>query len=164
MSTGAKWNLQLLKKMGEDSKPDYKARMLGRIFRFLLGIFFVTEVWPVYRDVTWEGMLIRLTWAAGLLAIYALLHFAIIRFTPKVDRILGAALAFGPLLAVFIIGYGGPAATGALTFLSVSLVLAAVRADPGCEVMTIPAMFSGKHTHLACLLFSPIDWCERKMH
>ena len=82
----------------------------------------------------------------------------------KIDRVLGAILAFGPFLAVFLLGYGGPAATGALTFLSVSLILAAIRADPGCEVMTIPAIFSGKHTHLACLLFSPIDWCERKMN
>ena len=144
---------------GQNIKP--KSRLLGRIFRFCLGIFFVTEVWPVYRDVSWEGVLIRLSWAIGLLAFYTLLHFAIVRFTPKIDRIIGAILDFGPFLAVFLLGYGGPAATGALTFLSLSLILAAIRADPGCEVMTIPAIFSGKHTHLACLLFSPIDWCEK---
>ena len=150
--------------MDAGQKPVYKARMIGRIFRFCLGLFFVTEVWPVYRDVSWEGVFIRLSWAIGLLAFYALLHFAIVRLTPKIDRVLGAILAFGPFLAVFLLGYGGPAATGALTFLSASLILAAIRADPGCEVMTIPAIFSGKHTHLACLLFSPIDWCERKMN
>ncbi|WP_420319075.1 hypothetical protein [Ekhidna sp.] len=150
--------------MDTGQKPVYKARMIGRIFRFSLGLFFVTEVWPVYRDVSWEGVFIRLSWAIGLLAFYALLHFAIVRFTPKMDRVLGAILAFGPFLAVFLLGYGGPAATGALTFLSASLILAGIRADPGCEVMTIPAIFSGKHTHLACLLFSPIDWCERKMN
>ena len=144
--------------------PKYQARILGRIFRFSLGIYFVTEIWPVYRDVSWEGVFLRLAWALGLLAFYAVLHYIIVRHTPKGDRLIGAILAFGPFLAVFLFGYGGPAATGALTFLSISLILAAIRADPGCEVMTIPAIFSGKHTHLACLLFSPIDWCERKMH
>ncbi len=142
----------------------YKARLLGRVFRFCLGVYFVTEVWAVYLDVSWEGVFLRLSWALGLLVFYAILHFIVIRYTPKINRVLGAVLAFGPFLAIFILGYGGPAATGALTFLSISLILAAIRADPGCEVMTIPAIFSGKHTHLACLLFSPIDWCERKMH
>ncbi|MEP1032532.1 hypothetical protein [Ekhidna sp.] len=141
-----------------------KSRLVGRIFRFCLGLFFVSEVWPVYVDVTWNGVIVRMLWAFGLLVIYIILHFIIVRYTPKIDRVLGAILAFGPFLAVFIFGYGGPAATGALTFLSVSLILAAIRADPGCEVMTIPAIFSGKHTHLACLLFSPIDWCEKKIH
>ncbi len=150
--------------MKDEGSVKSKSRLLGRLFRLSLGLYFITEIWPVYRNVSWEGVLIRLSWAVGLLAFYAILHFVIVRYTPKIDRVLGAILAFGPFLAVFLIGYGGPAATGALTFLSLSLILAAIRADPGCEVMSIPALFSGKHTHLACLLFSPIDWCEKKMH
>ncbi|MDH3708762.1 MAG: hypothetical protein OER04_02675 [Cyclobacteriaceae bacterium] len=141
-----------------------KARLIGRIFRFGLGLFFVTEVWPVYGDVTSEGAFIRVLWALGLLVFYIVLHYLIIRFTPKIHPVVGAILAFGPFLAVFLIGYGGPAATGALTFLAGSLMIAAIRADPGCEVMSIPAILSGKHTHLTCLLFSPIDWCERNIH
>ena len=148
--------------MKDEGNIKSKSRLLGRLFRLSLGVYFVTEIWPVYSDVSWEGVLIRLSWAVGLLVFYAFLHFVIVRYTPKIDRVIGAILAFSPFLAVFFIGYGGPAATGALTFLSISLILAAIRADPGCEVMTIPAIFSGKHTHLACLLFSPIDWCERK--
>ncbi|MEP0985087.1 hypothetical protein [Ekhidna sp.] len=144
--------------------PKYQARMLGRIFRFCLGVYFVTEVWPVFMEVSSEGLLIRLAWALGLTLFYIAMHLLIVRFTPNIDRVVGAILAFGPFLAVFLIGYGGPAATGALTFLSVSLILAAIRADPGCEVMSIPATIFGTHTHLACLLFSPIDWCEKKMH
>ncbi|MDN5202723.1 hypothetical protein QQ008_15145 [Fulvivirgaceae bacterium BMA10] len=141
-----------------------KTLPIGRIFRFCLGIFFASEVWPVYRDVALEGIIIRLGWAIGLMLFYLGLHFFILRFTPKINSVLGAILAFGPFLSVFILGYGGPAATGALTFLAVSLLLAAMRADSGCEVMSIPAVLSGRHTHLACLLFSPIDWCERKLH
>ena len=141
-----------------------QARMVGRILRLLLGVFFVTEVWPVYLAVSVEGSMIRAGWAVGLLLFYIILHFFIIKYTPRINRTVGAFLAFGPFLAVFFIGYGGPAATGALTFLAITLVIAAIRADPGCEVMSIPAMLTGKHTHLTCLLFSPIDWCERQFH
>jgi len=145
-------------------KDKSKARFIGRVLRFLLGVFFLTEVVPVYQDVTLEGAIARIIWALGLLLFYILLHLIIIKFTPNINRIIGAILAFGPVLAIFFIGYGGPAATGALTFLSITLIVAAIRADPGCEVMSIPALFSRKHTHLACLLFSPIDWCESQLH
>ena len=99
----------------------------------------------------------------GLLILYFLLHLIILKFAPKFNSFFGAILAFAPLLAVFSIGYGGPAATGALTYLAVSLLIAAIRGDGGCEVMPLPALFTGKHTHLACLLFSPIDWCESQL-
>ena len=38
-----------------------------------------------------------------------------------------------------------------------------VRAAPGCEVMAIPGLLFGKHTELACLIFSPLDRLERKL-
>ena len=139
-----------------------KTRIIGRILRFCLGLFFVFEVWPVYQSVNSEGVIIRLTWALGLLLFYIAIHLFIVKYISNLNRMIGAILAFGPLLAVFFIGYGGPAATGALTFLAASLIVASLRADPGCEVMSLPAIILGKHSHLACLLFSPIDLIERK--
>jgi len=104
--------------MNKDGNISFvKARPVGRIFRFILGIFFITEVWPVYLSVTMEGILIRISWAIGLLLFYVMFHLIILKFTPSIHRISGAILAFGPLLAVFIVGYGEPSATGALTFL-----------------------------------------------
>ena len=47
-----------------------KARLFGRIFRLGLGIFFVTEVVPVYQAVTFEGSAIRVGWALGLVLFY----------------------------------------------------------------------------------------------
>jgi len=38
----------------------------------------------------------------------------------------------------------------------------AIRSDGGCEVMSIPAILSGKRTHLVCIAFSPIDWAEER--
>ncbi len=139
-----------------------KTLIIGRILRFCLGLFFVFEVWPVYQSVNSEGVIIRLTWALGLLLFYIAIHLFIVKYISNLNRVIGAILAFGPLLAVFFIGYGGPAATGALTFLAASLIVASLRADPGCEVMSLPAIILGKHSHLACLLFSPIDLIERK--
>lgn len=140
-----------------------KTGFIGRILRLLLGIFFVTEVYSVYRDVTLEGSLIRLGWSLALVIVYVLVHIYVIKYFPKINKVTGSMLAFGPFLAVFFIGYGTPAATGALTFLAASLIIAAVRADSGCEVMSIPSLILGKHTHLTCLLFSPIDFIEKKI-
>jgi hypothetical protein len=99
----------------------------------------------------------------GLILFYFILHYIILKFAIKINSLNGAILAFAPFLAVFAFGYEGPAASGALTFLAVSLIIAAIRSDSGCEVMSIPSAFTGKHTHLCCLLFSPIDWLENKL-
>ena len=135
--------------------------IFGRILRLLLGVFFVTEVYPVYMDVTLEGSLIRLGWTLALVVFYVLVHIYVTKYLPDINKVTGAILAIGPFLAVFFIGYGGPAATGALTFIAVSLIIAAIRADCGCEVMSIPALILGKHTHLSCIVFSPIDSIEK---
>lgn len=140
-----------------------KALPVGRLMRFGFGIFFTAEVYDVYTEVSLGGALIRAGVAVGLLLSYLLLHFVISRYVSSLNRWLGAFLAFAPVVIVFLWGYGGPAATGALTFLGVSLVVAALRGDSGCEVMAIPAVFTGKHTHLACIFFSPIDWVEGKI-
>jgi hypothetical protein len=43
------------------------------------------------------------------------------------------------------------------------LVVAGVRAVPGCELMAIPGVFFRKNSELACLIFSPLDKLERKL-
>ena len=60
-----------------------------------------------------------------------------------------------------ILGHG-KGQLAAVTFLGVSLVVAGVRAAAGCELMAIPGVLFGKHTELACLIFSPLDRLERK--
>jgi hypothetical protein len=58
---------------------------------------------------------------------------------------------------------GGKGQLAAFAFLGISLVVAGVRAAPGCEVMAIPSLLFGKHTELACIIFSPMDRLERKL-
>jgi hypothetical protein len=79
-------------------------------------------------------------------------------------------VALGALVALYVAGATGSRIFGhgkgelaAVTFLGISLVVAGVRAVPGCELMAIPGVFFRKHTELACLIFSPLDRLERKL-
>jgi hypothetical protein len=135
----------------------------GRALRFIFGVYLLYDIHAVYLEVDLNGILIRLSWAIALVIFYYVVHLVVSVNAKGVNPILGAVLAFAPVLIVYFLGYGGPAATGALTFLGITLIIAAIRADPGCEVMSIPGLFSKKHTHLTCILFSPIDWVERKL-
>jgi hypothetical protein len=74
------------------------------------------------------------------------------------------------LVALYLAGGHGSLILGhgegqlaAVTFLGISLVVAGVRATPGCELMAIPGLFFGKDTELVCLIFSPLDKLERKL-
>jgi hypothetical protein len=74
------------------------------------------------------------------------------------------------LVALYVAGASGSPILGrgkgelaAVTFLGVSLLVAGVCAAPGCELMAIPGALFGKHTELACLIFSLLDRLERKL-
>ena len=139
-----------------------RALPIGRILRFLLGVLLVVPVWPFFRDASANRVLGAVAVILGLTVFYALVHWSVSTYLPKLNRWLGAFLAILPVVLVFALG-GLLGQVGALTFLAVSLVLASVRADAGCEVMSIPSLVFGRRTHLMCLLFSPLDWVEEKI-
>jgi hypothetical protein len=141
---------------------DLKALPVGRILRFLLGAFLVVNVWPFFSGASPNRILGAVLVVVGLTVFYAAVHWLVSTYLAKLNRWLGAFLAILPVLLVFLFG-GGLGQIGALAFLAVSLVLAAVRADAGCEVMSIPSLAFGRRTHLMCLLFSPLDWVEEKI-
>jgi hypothetical protein len=140
-----------------------QAPPVGRVIRVLFGLVLMVYVVPVYFQVP-----IRLAVGAwllvlGLISVYSLIH--IVAFGPC----LGAVVANGLLIALYVAGGSGLPILGhgkgqlaAVTFFGVSLVVAGVRAAPGCEVMAIPSLLFRKHTELACLIFSPLDRLERK--
>ncbi len=95
----------------------------------------------------------------GLLLLYAVVHLAIPRFVPSINAWLGAVIALAPVILLFALV--DPSLRFSLVlFIGVSLVVTAIRADGGCEVMTLPGMLMGKRTHLVCIVFSPLDWIE----
>ena len=98
----------------------------------------------------------------GLILFYALLQFLVSRHLRGLNPCLGAVLAVMPVGLVYAFG-DAPWKLGSLLFIALSLILTSVRADGGCEVMTIPGLLFGKRTHLVCIAFAPIDWIEDRL-
>ncbi len=139
-----------------------KALPVGRILRFLLGVFLAVTVWPLFQNAPSNRILSAVLVVVALTVFYAVVHWVVSSYLTKLNRWLGAFLAILPVFVVFLLG-GGLGQVGALSFLAASLLLAAARADAGCEVMSIPSLVFGRRTHLKCLLFSPLDWVEEKI-
>lgn len=147
-----------------------QAPPVGRALRILLGLALIVYVVPVYFQVPVRLTARVLLLMLGLIGVYSLIHIVVSRRIIVFGPCLGAVVAAGLLVALYVAGSSGLPILGrgkgqlaAVTFLGVSLVVAGVRAAPGCEVMAIPSLLFGKHTELACLIFSPLDRLERKL-
>jgi hypothetical protein len=147
-----------------------RAPPVGRALRLLLGLALTVYVAPVYLRVGVPLAVRAVLLVVGLIGLYSLIHVLasrrIVAFGPGVGVVVGLV----PLVALYVAGASavpilgrGAGELAAVTFLAISLVVAGVRADPGCEVMAIPGALFGKRTELACLVFSPLDRLERKL-
>jgi len=146
-----------------------QAPPVGRALRILLGLALMVYVGPVYFQVPARVSVGSLLLIVGLIGVYILLHITLSQRIVPLSSGLGAIAANGLLVVLYFIGAtglpivgGGKGALAAVTFLSISLVVAGVRAAPGCEVMAVPGLLFRKHTELGCLIFSPLDRLERK--
>jgi hypothetical protein len=106
---------------------------------------------------------------AALVLFYTLVHFVVSRYLAGLNRWTGAILAVTPVFLVWYFGQGsgplfgqGEGGTAAITYIGVSLLIDALRADAGCEVMALPGLIFGNRTHLACIVFSPVDALENR--
>jgi len=142
----------------------------GRALRILLGVALVVYVAPVYFQVPVRVAVGSLLLMLGLVGVYSLIHIGVSRRIVAFGPFFGAIVANGLLVALYVAGASGLPILGrgkgqlaAVAFFGVSLVVAGVRAAPGCELMAIPGLLFGKHTELACLIFSPLDKLERKL-
>ena len=154
----------------ESAQQARQAPPVGRALRILLGLALMVYVAPVYFQVPARVSVGSLLLIVGLIGIYSVLHMAASQRIVPSGSGLAAIVANGLLVVLYFIGAtglpivgGGKGALAAVTFLGISLVVAGVRAAPGCEVMAIPGLLFGKHTELACLIFSPLDRLERKL-
>ena len=137
-----------------------RARPIGRILRFLLAGFLIARVAPHFLTASWQSNLKIAAAIAGLIVLYTAMHLIIGKYVPRLNRWLGAVLAVVPAALLFIIG-GGIGQMGALSYVGGSLFIDSLNGDSGCEVMALPGLLFRERTHLACLLFSPIDIMER---
>jgi len=140
-----------------------KSRIVGRILRLATVIFLLNMVAEPLSQASLYGWRLIGLYFLALVGIYSALHIIIDRFVSSLNKWIGSFLAILP--AIFIATNGGVAGTiSAITYIAVSLLIVAVCADGGCEVMAIPSLIFGRYTHLACIVFSPIDWLERKIY
>ncbi len=136
-----------------------RAMPLTRILRLLTGLSLVLITVMIFRQEDPPGIARTIGVAAALVPFYALVHYLVGAYLPRLNRWLGAALAVTPVGLLFFLGPSW-ATVGAVVFVGVSLLLTAIVGDPGCEVMSIPGLFLRKRTHLACIAFTPLDWVE----
>lgn len=152
--------------MAKDS-IDSKAPPVGRALRVLFGLVLMVYVTPVYFRVPPRISVSVFVMIVGLTGAYSLIHIFISR------RILGpglgAVVAVGLLVAVVVFSWPpiailgqGQGALAAASFFGISLLIAGWRATSGCELMAIPDLLLGKHSNMPCLIFSPLDWLERR--
>lgn len=139
--------------------PD--AMPISRVLRFLLGFMMCLAMLPPLLRASSGGRLQVALAFAGISLFYIALHFVVSRYLGWLNPWIGAALAAGPVLALVVLG--NASAVAGVLYIGVSLMLIAVRAEPGCEVMAIPSLLVRRPTHLACLLFTPLDWVEQKV-
>lgn len=135
----------------------------------MIGALLIISIAPVYFRESSIFTLTTLGLDVVLVVFYSAVHLAVSKYLPQINKWLGAVLALAPVVFLYVFGIGGGYIFGegegqlaALTYLGVSLVLAGIRGDWGCEVMSIPNILLGKQTHLACIVFSPVDWLEGK--
>jgi len=152
------------------SRQPRQAPPVGRALRLLLGFVLLVDVAPIYLEADGPLVLGASALVLGLVAVYTLIHFVVSRGIVALGPGLGAVAAVGLLVALYVGGAPGSLILGrgegklaAVTFLGISLVVAGVRADPGCELMAVPGALLRQRTELACLVFSPLDRLERRL-
>lgn len=145
-----------------------RAPPIGRALRIVLGLWLLIYIVPAYFQVDAPIAIRVLLLVLGLAGAYSLLHIVLSRW--PIDWLFGTVIAFGLLVAVYasggrgslIFGHGeGQLAT--VTFLGLSLIVAGVRAVPGCELTAIPGIVFRGHAELVCPIFSPVDRLERTL-
>jgi hypothetical protein len=147
-----------------------RAGPVGRITRLVAGGFLVIVVTPSLARASVPLLLSVLAIFIALAAFYAIVHLLVSGMFRNLNKWLGAGVANAPVILVFVLGApeglilgSGEGQLAAAAYVGVALLIAAIQADPGCEVMSVPGLLFGRQTHLACIAFSPIDGLEKKL-
>ena len=108
-----------------------RAMPLTRILRLLTGLSPVLITVANFRQGDPQWIVSTIGVAAALVPFYALVHYLVGAYLPRLNRWLGAALAVTPVGLLFFLGPSW-ATVGAVVFVGVSLLLTAILGDPGC--------------------------------
>ncbi len=112
-------------------------------------------VTPVYFRIPLRTSVSVVLLIIGLIGIYSLIHIFISRRIIGFGPRLGAFTAVGLLVVLCVLSWPAVAILGrgegelaVVTFLGMSLLIAAWQAAPGCELMAIPAQVISKNQEL----------------
>ncbi len=152
------------------ARTEDQAPPVGRALRILIGLLLMIYVTPVYFRVPLRISESVLLLILALIGAYSLIHMLISRRIIGFGPRLGAFVAIGLLVVLCVFSWPALAILGrgegelaAVTVLGISLLISGWRGTPGCELMAIPDLLFGKHADMPCLIFSPVDWLERKL-
>ena len=93
--------------MGAMTEEILKTKPIGRTLRLLGGVALLIIDLPVLLRASWTYTLTSLGIVLALTLFYIMMHYLISRYTPTLNRWLGALLALTPVFLVFIFGQGG---------------------------------------------------------
>ncbi|MFT6461031.1 MULTISPECIES: hypothetical protein [Maricaulis] len=139
-----------------------KSLIIGRSLRAITGGYLTLEAAQLMATGSPQTNIDIAITVIALIGVYSLIHLAVSGVGRRLNPWFGALLAVGPGIAVYV-GYGLTGMVAVYLFIGLSLILDAIRADPGCEVMAFPGLIFRRRTHLACLVFTPIDRLERRI-
>jgi hypothetical protein len=154
-----------------ENNPDKRERALpvGRFLRLLLGVILIADLIPIYGRLRVPFLFRTALLTVAILVVYSLMHMLALRRVLGLNSWLGTTLALVLLIAVYLAGGPGGLLLGrgegqlaAGTFLGISLLLAGIRGDAGCELMSIPSALFKKRCRLPCVVFTPLDRLEQK--
>ena len=148
--------------MTKNQSGQHKTGVIARTLRLMLGVLLC---WMTYTVMSAQDTFFNLNvlWVfGGVLIFYLLAHVAILGFLPELHRWFGALLVLLPIFALFAFG-GQPARVAAVGYVGLSMLLLAAKGSTVNGLLVLPALLSGKETHIRCLLFAPIDMIEQNL-
>ena len=144
--------------------------LVGRLLRLALGLLLLRVVFPFWLTGSAEFRISALALLVALTLVYSGIAWSARRRPPARHPFLAATAVLVPLIALYILGSGGGPLFGAgegqlaaLTYLGLSFLVVAARADRGCEVLALPQLGSRSQARVPCLLFHLPDRLEDRL-
>jgi hypothetical protein len=155
-----------------ETNPDKRERALpvGRLLRLFLGVILIAALIPIYGRLQAPFLFRTALLIVAMLVVYSVIYAFAMRRVLGFNSWFGTVVTLALLIAIYLVGgpggllFGkgeGRLAIG--TFLGISLLLAGMRGDAECELMSIPSALFKNRCHLPCVLFSPVDRLEQKL-
>ncbi len=150
----------------ENIQPS-KTGPIGMTTRTILGILFLALAIRVFIVSNKPNLLMSLILSLSVFIlitlIYLVLHKLIESKKIQPNKYAAATLANGIVGAFMALGYflqNLELFVGSTTYVGITLLISSYKRYTGCEVMSLPAVLTKKHTPMPCILFTPIDKWE----